>query len=74
MNNAQITASQLVQDIMIRWPQTIPVFLDHHMNCVGCSMAAFEVLEDALDIYCLSVEPFVEQLNKIIEGTKLESA
>ena len=68
-----VSARHIVQDIMIQWPQTIPVFLDHHMNCVGCSMAAFEVLEDALNIYNLSVEPFVEQLNSIIVGTEARS-
>jgi hybrid cluster-associated redox disulfide protein len=69
MNASQVSASQIVKDIMIRWPQTIPVFLDHRMNCVGCSMAAFEVLHDALNIYSLPVEPFVAQLNQIIERT-----
>jgi hybrid cluster-associated redox disulfide protein len=68
LSESQVSASQIVQDIMIRWPQTIPVFLGHRMNCVGCNMAAFEVLEDALDIYCLPVEPFMEQLNQIIKG------
>ena len=68
MSESQLSIGQSVLDIMIRWPQTIPVFLDHHMNCVGCSMAAFEVLEDALNIYCLPVEPFMDQISKAIEA------
>jgi len=63
-----ISIEQIVQDIMDRWPQTIPVFLEHRMNCVGCSMASFEELKDALLIYHLPSDPFVEKLHKAIEG------
>jgi len=66
MEENLVSPEQIVQDIMIRWPQTIPVFLAHRMNCVGCSMAAFEVLEDALNIYCLSADRFLELLNQAI--------
>ena len=65
-----ISPDQIVQEVMDRWPQTIMVFLEHRMNCVGCSMAAFEVLREALDIYHLPVAPFVEELNQMISQTK----
>jgi hybrid cluster-associated redox disulfide protein len=73
MDKAQVSANQIIQDIMVRWPQTIPVFLGHRMNCVGCSMSAFELLEDALNIYCLPVESFMEELNSIVERTEVQT-
>jgi hybrid cluster-associated redox disulfide protein len=43
----QIEPSQLVDDVMRRWPATIRVFLDHGMRCVGCPIAYFHTAEDA---------------------------
>jgi hybrid cluster-associated redox disulfide protein len=37
----------LVDDIMTRWPQTIPVFLRFRMNCVGCPIGTFHTVDDA---------------------------
>jgi len=45
-----------------RWPATIPVFLHHHLSCVGCSMSAFDTLEDALANYQLDWPTFRSEL------------
>lgn len=58
------TIDHTVAEIHQRWPGTIPVFLRHHMKCVGCTMAAFETLEDALKIYQIQPEPFLAELRQ----------
>ncbi len=62
MQIISISPQDTVFDVMSEWPSTVPVFIRHKMNCVGCSMAAFEALEDALTIYGLPVDPFIEEL------------
>jgi hybrid cluster-associated redox disulfide protein len=62
-----------ISAILARWPEVIPVFLNHKMSCVGCSLADFMTLEDALDIYKLEKEPFIEQLTHAIEDRKSEA-
>ena len=42
-----IEPTQLVDDLMRRWPATIRVFLDHRMHCVGCPIACFHTVDDA---------------------------
>ena len=42
-----IESTQLVDDVMRRWPATIRVFLNHRMHCVGCPIACFHTVEDA---------------------------
>jgi hybrid cluster-associated redox disulfide protein len=42
-----IETTQLVDDVMRRWPATIRVFLNHGMHCVGCPIACFHTVEDA---------------------------
>jgi len=61
-----IDPNMLVADLMREWPQTIPVFIHYRMDCVGCSMAAFERLADAARIYHVPVEAFFESLERSI--------
>jgi hybrid cluster-associated redox disulfide protein len=42
-----IESTQLVDDVMRRWPATIRVFLNHGMHCVGCPIACFHTVDDA---------------------------
>ena len=37
-----------MDEIMRRWPATIRVVLDHGMLCVGCPIAPFHTVEDAV--------------------------
>ena len=66
-NQDSISTHLTISAILERWPEVIPVFLDHKMSCVGCSLADFMTLEDALEIYKLDKEPFIEQLTNVIE-------
>ena len=59
--------------ILERWPEVIPVFLNHKMSCVGCSLADFMTLEDALEIYKLEKETFIERLTRAIEKNMSEA-
>ena len=61
-----------ISEILNRWPEFIPVFLKHKMACVGCSMADFMTLEDALDIYKINEELFIEELNLTIQSRNSE--
>ena len=55
--------SQLTVDqVLARWPQTIPVFLHHHMACAGCVMAPFESVAEAAAIYHLELPRFLNAL------------
>lgn len=57
-----------VADFLEQWPQAIPVFLRHHMACVGCSMSAFETLGGAAKIYNLQADDFLSELAQSISG------
>ena len=61
-----------ISEILDNWPEFIPVFLKHKMACVGCSMADFMTLEDALDIYKINEELFIEELNLTIQSRNTE--
>jgi hybrid cluster-associated redox disulfide protein len=56
-----------ITEILDCWPEVIPVFISYKMACVGCSLADFMTLEDALDIYHLNKEQFIEEFQNTIQ-------
>jgi hybrid cluster-associated redox disulfide protein len=67
-NQTQTLSSKIsVADLLELYPQAIPVFLKHGMSCVGCSMSAFETLEDAARIYGVDISHFLEELTEILK-------
>jgi hybrid cluster-associated redox disulfide protein len=42
-----IEPDNLVDDVMREWPETIRVFLEFRMRCVGCPIGAFHTVDDA---------------------------
>ena len=61
-----------IAEILQTWPETIQVFINHGMICVGCHMSAFDTLAEAIANYGYSADNFSQELNKAITK-KLES-
>jgi len=70
MKNPEISSDLVVAEVLERWPETIPVFLRHHMGCVGCALAPFDTVLDAATIYQLGVEVFVHELRAAVHGKR----
>jgi hybrid cluster-associated redox disulfide protein len=58
--------TQLVDDVMRRWPMTIRAFLKHRMHCVGCPIACFHTLADACREHGVDQTEFLADLRVII--------
>jgi hybrid cluster-associated redox disulfide protein len=56
-----------LNDLMIAWPETIPVFLRHKMLCVGCLVNPFHTVIDACAEYELDVDDFYKELSATLE-------
>ncbi|HZW04752.1 MAG TPA: DUF1858 domain-containing protein [Anaerolineaceae bacterium] len=67
MTPSSISPETNLKALFTRWPATIPVFLHHRMNCVGCSMSVFDTLQEAADNYGLPVSPFLAELQAAID-------
>lgn len=46
-----------MDEIMRRWPETIRVLLDHGLLCVGCPVASFHTLDDAISEHGIKANP-----------------
>ena len=68
MEQPQLEANMTVATVLTRWPQIIPVFLQHRMACVGCAIAPFETLAEVAVIYHLDLACFMGELQQAING------
>ena len=50
-------------EVLQRFPQTMPVFSKYGMHCIGCSMSAFETIEQGAQAHGIDVKKFVDDLN-----------
>ena len=64
MQPQMIQASCSISEVLNQFPQVIPVFLRHQMICVGCDMAKFDSLQDAVNNYGLNLADFLEELRQ----------
>jgi hybrid cluster-associated redox disulfide protein len=69
MYTQMITPNLYIDEILEHWPGTIYLFFEYKMACVGCSMSAFDTLEDALKAYNLPQEAVLHSLNKQVAET-----
>ena len=67
MEYFHFSADLTVDEVLDRWPETIPTFLRYRMACVGCPMAPFETLVEVAAIYGLDVSCFLNELERIIQ-------
>ena len=62
--NNLITKDMGLVEVLRRFPQTLPVFSKYGIHCIGCSMSAFETIEQGAQAHGINVKKFVEDLNK----------
>lgn len=62
---AQITKDMLIGDILGAAPNSVPLFLDMGMYCLGCPASLGETLEQACMVHGVDVDEMVEKLNEL---------
>lgn len=62
----ELDLSKSVDDIMRLWPQTIRVFLDHRMHCVGCPIGTFHSIADSCRAHGVDIDAFTAELRRAI--------
>ena len=57
----------VMDEIMRRWPSTVRVVLRHQMLCVGCLVASFHTVDDAVREHKLDGSRFRADLRNAID-------
>lgn len=63
----KITKDMGIMDIVTQHPETLEVFAQFNMGCIGCAAARFENLEAGAKVHGIDVDAMVDAMNKIIE-------
>ena len=64
MDKQKITPQIIMAAMLADFPGTAEVLIKYRMACVGCSMAAFETLEDAARVYGIALNELLVALRR----------
>jgi len=67
----EISARLTVKELLDRFPQTLPAFMQLRLLCVGCPTEAFHTLADVAREYGLDIEHLLERIRSAIEKRPL---
>lgn len=63
---ATITKEMPIGEVVMRYPQTIEVFLRHGLMCIGCAVARFENIEQGARAHGIDVDLLMKDLNETV--------
>jgi len=61
-----ITADMAIGDVISRHPDTIGVFMQHGLGCVGCAVARFENIAQGAMAHGIDVDALIKDLNETV--------
>ena len=63
----KITKKMILGNLIIKYPETIDVFIEHGLPCATCQLASKETVEQAAKSHGIKVETLLKDLNKAIK-------
>jgi hybrid cluster-associated redox disulfide protein len=61
-----ITAEMAIGDVISKYPETIQVFFNHGLGCVGCAVARFENIRQGAMAHGVDVDLLIKDLNDTV--------
>ncbi len=61
-----LTKDMSIMDVVQKYPQTVKVFQEFGMGCIGCAAAHFENIEQGASAHGMDVQKLMEALNKAV--------
>jgi len=54
-----------IEEVVKKYPETVTVFEEYGLGCVGCEAALFENIEQGAEVHGIDVEALINDLNKV---------
>lgn len=61
-----ISKDMTINDILRRYPQTLPIFERYGLDCYDCQIADFEQLEHGATVHKADLQALLDELNRAI--------
>lgn len=65
-NLAAITAEMPIGEVVRKYPDTVHVFMEHGLGCLGCAMAHFENIRQGAKAHGIDVDVLIKDLNQAV--------
>lgn len=62
----RITKDMTIMDVVNKYPQSIKVFFEHGLFCIGCNVAYRETVEQGASAHGIEVEELIAKLNQAL--------
>ena len=61
-----ITKDMSIMEVVTNYPDTVPVFMQAGMGCIGCAAAHFENIEQGALAHGIDVDELIDSLNDVV--------
>ena len=61
-----ITKDMSIREVVQKYPDTVDVFVNAGMGCLGCAAAHFENIEQGAMAHGIDVDQLVKDLNTVV--------
>lgn len=65
-----ITKEMSIGEAVSKHQETIPVFMNNGLHCIGCAVAAYETIEQGALAHGINVEKLMKELNEAVKKKK----
>ena len=65
-----ITKDMGILEVVQNYPETLEIFAQMGLGCIGCAAARFENLEAGAKVHGIDPDELVAQLNAVVEANK----
>ncbi len=62
----KITKDMTIMDVVNKYPQSIKVFFEHGLFCIGCNVAYRETVEQGAAAHGIEVDGLMAKLNQAL--------
>lgn len=56
-----------IQEVIMNYPEAIPVLQQAGLGCIGCIAASGESIEQGLRAHGLDVDKIISEMNKVVK-------
>ena len=65
-NHVTITKDMSIMEVVQKYPDTVEVFMNSGMGCLGCAAAHFENIEQGALAHGIDVDGLMQGLNEVV--------
>jgi hybrid cluster-associated redox disulfide protein len=73
-NNNIITGDMNIEEIVSNYPQTLGIFFQYGLGCIGCHAASYESLAEGVAAHGISLEAILKDINELITNMEAEAS